>query len=126
MLIDTGEPAVPEYITNLNQTLRQFNTSIQEIIVTHWHHDHTGGVVDICRDVTGEDSSLSQTLSRFVSTLLFRRSVFLPAGSDVKVRKLPRASGVEESAGDKSYTYLKDGDVVQTEGATLKSAQFLF
>lgn len=111
---------MPEYISSLKQALKQFNTSIQEIVVTHWHHDHVGGVDDILRDITGRD----RTRSRNVCLLLERFAALPPAGSQVRVRKLPRAHGGGEAVTDKGFDYLKDGDVVQTEGATLKSVSF--
>ncbi|XP_063779966.1 endoribonuclease LACTB2 [Pseudophryne corroboree] len=96
ILIDTGEPAVPEYISCLNQVLRESSTAIQEVIVTHWHHDHSGGIADIYRDVV--------------------------TGSDLCVSKLPRNPHKEEviGTGEQKYSYLKDGDMITTEGATLQ------
>ncbi|XP_073535506.1 endoribonuclease LACTB2 [Phyllobates terribilis] len=96
ILIDTGEPAVPEYISTLRQVLQDSSTAIQEILITHWHHDHSGGISDICRDIMND--------------------------SDFSVSKLPRIPHQEEviGAGEQKYKYLKDGDVIRTEGATLK------
>lgn len=47
ILIDTGDENVPQYIEHLNGVLKQEQASIGTIILTHWHHDHVGGVKDI-------------------------------------------------------------------------------
>ncbi|KAM4704688.1 endoribonuclease LACTB2 [Rhinophrynus dorsalis] len=96
ILIDTGEPAVPEYISCLKQALAEFGTAIQEIIVTHWHYDHMGGITDICRDIVN--------------------------GPNFAISKLPRNPHQEEviGQGEQRYSYLKDGDMISTEGATLR------
>lgn len=96
ILIDTGEPAIPEYISCLKQALNEFNTAIQEIIVTHWHRDHTGGIGDICKNIEND--------------------------TPYCIKKLPRNPQREEIIGDgeQQYIYLKDGDLVKTEGATLR------
>ncbi|KAM4823098.1 endoribonuclease LACTB2 isoform X1 [Urocitellus parryii] len=96
ILIDTGEPSVPEYISCLKQALAEFNTAIQEIIVTHWHVDHSGGIKDICKNIENETTYC--------------------------IKKLPRNPHRKEiiGNGEQQYVYLKDGDVIKTEGATLR------
>lgn len=95
VLIDTGQPNTPEYIGCLKQALSEFSVSIQEILVTHWHYDHVGGIPDICENI--------------------------PNDSEYRISKLPRVPHREENIrGGRKYIYLKEGDVVQTEGATLR------
>lgn len=50
--MDTGEANNDEYIANLHKALDDHKTGIQEIILTHWHPDHVGGVSDICKNIT--------------------------------------------------------------------------
>ncbi|PMD42407.1 putative metallo-beta-lactamase domain protein [Hyaloscypha variabilis F] len=43
LLVDTGE-GKPSWIAALKDTLSKENATISQAIVTHWHHDHTGGI----------------------------------------------------------------------------------
>lgn len=47
ILLDTGDADKPNYIENLRQVLHSENATIGTILLTHWHHDHIGGVKDI-------------------------------------------------------------------------------
>ena len=44
ILIDTGEANKPEYVSLLRETLDKLKAQISKIIITHWHHDHVGGL----------------------------------------------------------------------------------
>jgi len=43
LLIDTGE-GKPSWIGLLKKTLQKEDAMVAEAIITHWHHDHQGGV----------------------------------------------------------------------------------
>lgn len=51
ILLDTGDSNHPEYIEHLSSVLRSENASITAILLTHWHHDHIGGVGDVVRSL---------------------------------------------------------------------------
>ncbi|XP_061169808.1 endoribonuclease LACTB2-like [Saccostrea echinata] len=96
ILIDTGDPGVPNYIQNLQSVLCDFQLKIQEIILTHWHLDHVGGTVDVCRDVTKSNET---RVSKF------RRP---PEKTEVDLGSIP-------------CHFIEDNHVFKTEGATLRT-----
>lgn len=51
ILIDTGSGGINDYVTNLQETLSKHGVNIQEILVTHWHPDHVGGISDVVHRV---------------------------------------------------------------------------
>ncbi|XP_030374518.1 beta-lactamase-like protein 2 homolog isoform X2 [Scaptodrosophila lebanonensis] len=55
ILIDTGDENVPQYIEHLKGVLKQEQAAISTIILTHWHHDHVGGVKDIVSQKLSEE-----------------------------------------------------------------------
>ncbi|PTB62510.1 Metallo-hydrolase/oxidoreductase [Trichoderma citrinoviride] len=46
ILIDTGEGR-PAWIQALKETLTDEKATVKLALITHWHHDHTGGIADL-------------------------------------------------------------------------------
>jgi glyoxylase-like metal-dependent hydrolase (beta-lactamase superfamily II) len=46
LLLDTGE-GKPAWLSSLRSILASENISISAALLTHWHHDHVGGVADL-------------------------------------------------------------------------------
>lgn len=98
ILIDTGNPDVPEYIENLQSALKKYRCSIQEIVLTHWHIDHVGGINDIYNHVLEKKPV---PFSKFVR----------PGYNEV-------IFNAEDSI---KYSYIDDGNIFKTDGATLQT-----
>jgi len=88
LLIDAGEKNVPEYCENLCQVLKKENCSLKDLVVTHWHHDHIGGVPDVLN---------------------------MAAGEGVTVHKFLRE--VDDAVEGVEFAQLKDGQEISVEGA---------
>ena len=65
LLFDTGDGQQPEYFLNLKKSLNFDRISIKGIILSHWHHDHVGGVGEVLN--AAEVSSKLRALKCFNS-----------------------------------------------------------
>lgn len=57
MLIDTSDQGQQQYLQNIKTVLDEQNVNIQEIVLTHWHHDHVGAVKELCSLLKGKIQS---------------------------------------------------------------------
>lgn len=93
ILLDTGEPNIPEYTSLLSQVLKDREIGIERILITHWHRDHIGGIGEI----------------------------FAKIKPDCPISKIQRTNEPDAALGPGlNYDFLTDGSIVQTQGATLK------
>lgn len=47
VLLDVGERGNADYISSLTSVLKEYDTMIDKIFISHWHHDHIGGLKDV-------------------------------------------------------------------------------
>ncbi|KAK2612165.1 hypothetical protein QQS21_001895 [Conoideocrella luteorostrata] len=52
ILIDTGEGR-PAWISSLKKTLTEEKATVETVLISHWHHDHTGGIADLLSAAPG-------------------------------------------------------------------------
>lgn len=99
VLIDTGDAeTAKDYTELLGQVLNEERATIEHLLITHWHHDHIGGVNAV--------ENLLKAYNKEPAT----------------VWKLPRSSGDAETTDAEISTVwqpLKDEQLIEVEGAKL-------
>ncbi|XP_059607983.1 beta-lactamase-like protein 2 homolog [Phlebotomus argentipes] len=96
LLLDAGEPDKPKFIENLRKVLKEENVAIENILITHWHNDHLGGVKDVLE---------------------------ISEAKDCKVWKFPRTDAedsYQNLPASLKLLPLRDGQRFAVEGATIE------
>ncbi|XP_055602932.1 beta-lactamase-like protein 2 homolog [Uranotaenia lowii] len=94
ILLDTGDKGVTNYIDNLKKVIIDERILINDIIVSHWHHDHVGGVDDVLDILENKDSC--------------------------RVWKYIRTDDAEPVIKNSSFCFLENGQKFELDGTTIE------
>ncbi|XP_011877719.1 PREDICTED: beta-lactamase-like protein 2 [Vollenhovia emeryi] len=98
VLVDSTEAKTADaYVKLLDSVLSEENATIEHLVITHWHHDHIGGVESVKK--------------------------LFPTDKQPTVWKLPRSPNDKDSSDDErsvQWESLKNDQVVEVEGAKLQ------
>ncbi|XP_077286254.1 beta-lactamase-like protein 2 homolog [Arctopsyche grandis] len=95
ILLDTGDENIPDYVNSLKTVIKNENADIGHVIITHWHHDHIGGVKDI-RNMLDSECKIW------------------------KHKRCPKDDPNEKLPSSVNVNWLQDNQIVEVEGATVK------
>lgn len=94
ILLDASDANVPNFIGYLKQVIFNERILINDIIISHWHHDHIGGVDEVLDAIDNKDSC--------------------------KVWKYRRSDAPEVTLKNANILELQHGQLFNIEGATLE------
>lgn len=119
ILCDTGECEKPDYIKHLTKVLSDEKATISDIILTHWHYDHIGGVKDVFQSLDIGNGSVQNSKSFVFIWIQFRSSYI-----DCSIWKHPRSFNEKddypEILNGLQLKPLRNEQIFSTDGVTLK------
>ncbi|XP_049871846.1 beta-lactamase-like protein 2 homolog [Pectinophora gossypiella] len=95
ILVDTGDKDVKAYQEHLEKVVQSEQINIEHIVVTHWHHDHIGGVENVYGSIAKQPKVWKYKRSK----------------DDSADNQLPPSIPLN---------WLSDGQEITVEGATVK------
>lgn len=126
LLIDAGEANKEEYTSLLAGVLQKLQARVSHIVITHWHHDHLGGLPDVL-GIVCSGQFMDILLVSIHQWLLTDQTptVCKIAMEDCKMQYPLRGEGNVPPVAlpahvKRDMTYVRDGDVLSIEGATLR------
>lgn len=102
VLIDSTEAKTADaYVKLLDSVLSEENATIEHLVVTHWHHDHIGGVESV-RNLVNRLSPTDKQLTVW------------------KLQRSPKDTDRSDYERSVQWKSLRDDQVVEVEGAKLQ------